>query len=189
MLKKQAVKNARSIVKIFVREDAPSEVNIDHGQRKRCLSQFNKAMAAVGGPILKTVGYFFFLVVVARHRCLIGLALKASFHQQDVFDEAQDEIFKVMSKDIFPRFAKSEIARGLCWAKLDPEYEELVSSGLDQPNRNMKKTVQEKKEEEDKRRTSGRRSTIGAGLEAVKGFFANPSTLVVGSPVSGGREN
>ena len=96
LLKRQVIRNARNIVKIFVQDGSPSEVNISQAQRKRCLGDFDKGMGAVGGPVIRT----------------------------DVFDEAQDEIFKVMSTDIFPRFARSDVARGLCWAKLDSQYQE-----------------------------------------------------------------
>ena len=49
--------------------------------------------------------------------------------QTGIFDEAQAEILKIMRRDIFPRFLKAPITRGIAFARVNEEYKQIVQDG------------------------------------------------------------
>jgi len=83
LFKRRAEQHKKRIIRTFIREGSPSEVNIDSNQRKRCM---------------------------------------ANDIDISMFDESEVEIYKIMDRDIFPRFRVSNLGMGLLHCAQDEKY-------------------------------------------------------------------
>ena len=90
--KNNSTNHCARIMRTFVKEGSPSEVNVDSKQRERCLAK------------------------------LLNV---------DLFDECEVEIYKIMERDIFPRFRASSLGLGLLNCTINDDFRDFVMTGFE----------------------------------------------------------
>ena len=108
----------QQIKRTFVIRGSPAEVNIPGKKRDELVQAFKNSNNS--------------------NNSLISAAM---------FEKAQEEVYKIMNTDIFPRFQYSDLGRALMYSRVNKSYEEFVGEGLKGSVLAKEEETQSKKEE------------------------------------------
>lgn len=148
LFKRRQVRHAKRILDTFIRPGSPSEVNINSKNRENAVKAMERALEVAKEDAERRLqhvgatGRSSASSITVSHQAprLSSSSIRSTTdaapdYQRgaltvDVFDDAEEEVFKMMAKDSFERFNKSPLARGLMLSTFDSEWKQYLHRGL-----------------------------------------------------------